>query len=266
MGKQIASHSFMGTAIDQELIKGVLRDQQGNPIDGGTIVNESNKQSTRTEFNGNFSIKGKAGDRLRISSLGYKTQFVEGGNSTLEIVLEKDASKLDEVVVTAIGIKQQKKQIGYATQEVKVDVLKESKTMNIGTALTGQVSGLIVNNPTGIFQAPSFQLRGKSPLIVVDGIPVETDFFDIPSQNIENINVLKGTAASSLYGLRGKDGAILITTKSAKNEGLEFSFGTTNMFSAGFTVFPESQRNSEVDQMVNTNFGMEQMEVFLMVT
>ncbi|KKX50442.1 hypothetical protein L950_0210560 [Sphingobacterium sp. IITKGP-BTPF85] len=90
--------------------------------------------------------------------------------------MEKNASKLDEVVVTAIGIKQQKKQIGYSTQEVKVDVLKESKTMNIGTALTGQVSGLIVNNPTGIFQAPSFQLRGKPPLIVVDGIPVETDF------------------------------------------------------------------------------------------
>lgn len=239
---KIASHTYMGTVIDQELIKGVLRDQQGNPVDGGTIVNETNKQSTRTEFNGNFAIKGKTGDRLRISSLGYKTQFVEAGNTSLDIVLEKDASKLDEVVVTAIGIKQQKKQIGYATQEVKVDVLKESKTMNIGTALTGQVSGLIVNNPTGIFQAPSFQLRGKNPLIVVDGIPVETDFFDIPSQNIENINVLKGTAASSLYGLRGKDGAILITTKSAKNEGLEFSFGTTNMFSAGFTVFPESQK------------------------
>ena len=154
---------------------------------------------------------------------------------------ELAATDMDEVVVTAIGIKQQKRKIGYATQEVNTEVLKESKTMNIGNALTGKVAGLTVNNPTGIFQAPSFELRGKKPIIVVDGIPVETDLFDIPSQNIANINVLKGTAASALYGSRGKDGAILITTKSAEAENLEFSVGSTNMVTAGFTVFPESQ-------------------------
>jgi TonB-linked SusC/RagA family outer membrane protein len=154
---------------------------------------------------------------------------------------EFSSTDMDEVVVTAIGIKQQKRKVGYATQEVPVEVLEESKTMNIGNALSGQVAGLIVNNPTGIFQAPSFNLRGKKPLIVIDGIPVETDLFDIPSQHIENINVLKGTAASALYGSRGKDGAILITTKNAKNETLEFTVGSTNMVSAGFTVFPESQ-------------------------
>jgi TonB-linked SusC/RagA family outer membrane protein len=227
---------------DQSVIKGIVKDQDGKPIDGGTIINETSKQSTRTEFNGKFNLKGQTGDQIRISSLGYKTVTISATDNLLEVVLEKDDSMLDEVVVTAIGIKQQKKQIGYATQEVKLDVLKESKTMNIGTALTGQVSGLIVNNPTGIFQAPSFQLRGKTPLIVVDGIPVESDFYDMSSQNIENINVLKGTAASSLYGSRGKNGAILITTKSAKSDKLEFSVGTTNMFSAGFTVFPESQK------------------------
>ncbi|WP_217493553.1 MULTISPECIES: TonB-dependent receptor plug domain-containing protein [Sphingobacterium] len=227
---------------DQAIIKGIVKDQDGKPIDGGTIINETSKQSTRTEFNGKFNLKGQVGDQIRVSSLGYKTATITATDGDLVVVLEKDDSKLDEVVVTAIGIKQQKKQIGYATQEVKLDVLKESKTMNIGTALTGQVSGLIVNNPTGIFQAPSFQLRGKIPLIVVDGIPVESDFYDMSSQNIENINVLKGTAASSLYGSRGKNGAILITTKSAKSDRLEFSVGTSNMFSAGFTVFPESQK------------------------
>ncbi|WP_312741314.1 SusC/RagA family TonB-linked outer membrane protein [Sphingobacterium multivorum] len=227
---------------DQAIIKGIVKDQDGKPIDGGTIINETSKQSTRTEFNGKFNLKGQVGDQICVSSLGYKTATITATDGDLVVVLEKDDSKLDEVVVTAIGIKQQKKQIGYATQEVKLDVLKESKTMNIGTALTGQVSGLIVNNPTGIFQAPSFQLRGKSPLIVVDGIPVESDFYDMSSQNIENINVLKGTAASSLYGSRGKNGAILITTKSAKSDRLEFSVGTSNMFSAGFTVFPESQK------------------------
>lgn len=154
---------------------------------------------------------------------------------------EFSSTDMDEVVITAMGIKQQKRKVGYATQEVATEVLQESKTMNIGNALSGQVAGLIVNNPTGIFQAPSFNLRGKKPLIVIDGIPVETDMFDIPSQHIENINVLKGTAASALYGSRGKDGAILISTKNAKNEALEFNIGSTNMISAGFTVFPESQ-------------------------
>lgn len=229
-------------AVWQNMVKGSLKDQDGKPIDGGTITNETLKINARTDFNGNFEIKARQGDQIRIHALGYKVVTVAAGNASLDMVLEKDNSQLDEVVVTAIGIKQQKKQIGYATQEVKTDVLKESKTMNIGTALTGQVAGLNVNNPTGIFQAPSFQLRGKTPLIVVDGIPVESDFYDMNSQNIENINVLKSTAASSLYGSRGKDGAILITTKSAKSDQLEFSFGTSNMFSAGFTVFPESQK------------------------
>ena len=91
---------------------------------------------------------------------------------------------MDEVVVTAIGIKQQKRKVGYATQEVPTEVLEESKTMNIGNALSGQIAGLIVNNPTGVFQAPSFNLRGKKTLIVIDGIPVETDLFYIPSQHI----------------------------------------------------------------------------------
>lgn len=171
-------------------------------------------------------------------------QYIVSAGKRSSAVFKLDelvSNEMDQVVVTAIGIKQQKRKVGYATQEVPVEVLQESKTMNIGTALNGQVAGLIVNNPTGIFQAPSFNLRGKTPLIVVDGIPVETDLFDIPSQHIENINVLKGTAASALYGSRGKDGAILITTKTAKQETLEFSAGTTNMVSAGFTVFPESQ-------------------------
>src|SRR5690606_2824664 len=152
-------------------------------------------------------------------------------------------SAIEEVVVTAMSIKQQKRKIGYATQEVKTEVLDQSKTMNIGNALSGQVAGLNVTNPTGIFQKPNFSLRGKKPIIVIDGIVVETDFFDVPSENIANINVLKGTAASTLYGSRGKDGAILITTKSAKSENLEVNFTSTNMVTAGFTVFPETQND-----------------------
>lgn len=103
------------------------------------------------------------------------------------------------------------------------------------------ISCLTVNNPTGIFQAPSFSLRGKTPLMVIDGVPVESDLFDVSPENIESINVLKGTAAAALYGSRGKDGAILITTKLAKEDGLTVTAGLSSMVSAGFTVFPETQ-------------------------
>ncbi|WP_437920394.1 SusC/RagA family TonB-linked outer membrane protein [Sphingobacterium sp. LRF_L2] len=225
----------------QSTVKGKIISEDGEALAGVTITNLRSQQATATDFNGSFNIEAQQGDSIEVKVMGYQiaVQMVTG--NSLNITLKKEESAIEEVVVTAIGIKQQKRKIGYATQEVKTDVLQQSKTMNIGNALTGQVAGLNVNNPTGIFQAPTFNLRGKTPLIVVDGIPVETDFFDIPSQNIENINVLKGTSASALYGSRGRDGAILITTRNAKSEKLELTVGTTNMFSAGFTVFPESQ-------------------------
>src|SRR5690606_9750834 len=163
------------------------------------------------------------------------------GRSAVNLTMRPEQQSLDEVVVTAIGIKQQKKKLGYATQEVDTEVLTEAATMNLGNALSGQVAGLTDSNQTGIFQAPSFLLRGKTPLIVLDGVPVETDFFDVSTEDIESINVLKGGAASALYGSRGKNGAILITRKNAAKEGLTITASTSNMVTAGFTVFPETQ-------------------------
>lgn len=228
-------------SLIQTQAAGLVKNEDNETVIGATIKNLTNKISTASKLDGSFQIEAKDGDILEISSLGYITQTLTFSGSPVEVVLIKDESNLEEVVVTAIGIKQQKRKLGYATQEVKTDVLDQSKTMNIGNALSGQVAGLTVTNPTGIFQKPNFNLRGKKPIIVIDGIVVETDFFDIPSENIANINVLKGTAASTLYGSRGKDGAILITTKSAKSENLEVSFTTNNMITAGFTVFPETQ-------------------------
>lgn len=227
--------------IDVTYSNGSIKNENNEAVVGATIRNLTNKAVTGSKLDGSFQIEANPGDVLEISSLGYVTQRVTFNNSPIDIILLKEESAIEVVVVTAMGIKQQKRKIGYATQEVKTEVLDQSKTMNIGNALSGQVAGLNVTNPTGIFQKPNFSLRGKKPIIVIDGIVVETDFFDVPSENIANINVLKGTAASTLYGSRGKDGAILITTKSAKSESLEVNFTTTNMVTAGFTVFPETQ-------------------------
>ncbi|NRF41754.1 SusC/RagA family TonB-linked outer membrane protein [Pedobacter foliorum] len=233
---------FAQAALAQNLIKGVVKDTKGDGIPGVSVSVADAKKATVTDFEGKYSISAAADATLSFTYLGYISQNISvAGKSQLDVTLLEDSKTLGEVVVTAIGIKQQKKKLGYATQEVKTDVLSESKTMNIGNALTGQVAGLTVNNPTGMFQSPSFSLRGKNPLIVIDGIPVETDFFDVSGDNIANINVLKGTTASALYGSRGRNGAILITTKNADKDGLEININTNNMVTAGFTVFPKTQ-------------------------
>lgn len=235
------SNDFSNLSLQQN-VTGIVRDSLGNNMPGVTVQLKGTNQGSATDMNGKYSLSAPANSTLVFSMIGYSRQEIAiDGRNIIDVVLNEDASSLEEVVVTAIGIRQQKRKIGYATQEVKAEVLAEAKTMNLGSALTGQVAGLTVTNPTGIFQKPSFSLRGKNPLIVLDGIPIETDFYDISSEDIENINVLKGTAASALYGARGKNGAILITSKSAKSDKLEININTNNMATAGFTVFPETQ-------------------------
>ncbi len=212
------------------------------PIIGATVLEKGSQNGTVSDTNGSYSLDVSTHATLIISYIGYHTIELEvKGRSHIDIELSDNIQSIDEVIVTAIGIKQQKKKIGYTTQQVNSETLNAIPTINVGSALTGQVAGLLVSNPTGIFQAPSFKLRGNSPLIVLDGIPLETDFYDISSENIERIDVLKGTGASALYGSRGKNGAILISSKAAKKEGLEINFSTNSMITSGFIVFPETQ-------------------------
>lgn len=222
-------------------VTGVVTDKDG-PITGATVKVKNTSNGVITDINGRYNIETSIGSKIVFSFIGYDTVEKEIVNNTpVNVTLTDNSQRIDEVVVTAIGIKQQKKKIGYTTQQVNGDVLNATPDLNVGSALTGQVSGLLVTNPTGLFQAPSFNLRGNTPLIVLDGVPVETDFYDISSENIESINVLKGTAASALYGSRGKNGAILITSKSAKKKGVEINFSTNNMMTAGFAVLPKTQ-------------------------
>ena len=233
---------YCSRSFAQGEIKGTVTGSDGTRLPGVSILIKNTTQGTITDQQGQYALSAGENAILVFSFIGFEAQeiAVEGRN-TIDVVLKDDFQNLEEVVVTAIGIKQQKRRLGFTTQEVNTEQLANSRTMNLGNALSGQVAGLTVSNPTGMFQAPSFTLRGKTPLIVIDGIPVETDFFDVTGEDIENINVLKGTAASALYGSRGKNGAILITTKNAKAEGLEVNISTNNMVTAGFTVWPKTQ-------------------------
>lgn len=234
---------FASWSVAQNLkVSGIVTDKMG-PIIGATVKVKATDLGTTTDLNGKYSIEVPPNAQLVFSYIGYNTVERSVGKQTvLNIELSDDVQAIDEVVVTAIGIKQQKKKIGYTTQQVNSETLTATPSLNVGSALSGQVAGLLVANPTGIFQAPSFKLRGNAPLIVLDGIPVETDFYDLSSDNIASVNVLKGTAASALYGSRGKNGAILISTKAAQKDGVEISFSTNTMMTAGFTVLPRTQK------------------------
>lgn len=117
---------------------------------------------------------------------------------------------LDEVVVTALGIKREQKALGYAVQEVKSDQLTVAKGANVATSLTGKIAGLNIKNSTEFAAAPTLTLRGSTPLLVVDGIPhYNVSMSDIPADDIESISVLKGSTASALYGSRGGDRQLL---------------------------------------------------------
>ncbi len=226
----------------QTTVSGTVTGSQDTRLPGVNILIKNSTQGTITDQEGNYTITVPDDAVLVFSFIGFETREIAvQKQNTIDVSLKEDFQSLEEVVVTAIGIKQQKRRLGFTTQEVNTEQLANSRTMNLGNALSGQVAGLTVTNPTGMFQAPTFTLRGKTPLIVIDGVPVETDFFDVTGEDIENINVLKGTAASALYGSRGKNGAILITTRNAQKEGLEVTISTNNMITAGFTVFPKTQ-------------------------
>ena len=236
---------FISTiTYSQKKISGKVIDESGLPLPGATVNIKDSEKWVTTDFEGNFSIEFQIDKNIiKVEYLGYISQEIEiGSKRVITIKMLPEVNILDEVIVTALGIKRFQKKIGYSTQKVKASTVKEITAPNVAGLLTGKVSGLTVNNPTGLFQAPSFSLRGKSPLIVIDGIPVSTDFYDVSPDDIVDITVLKGTSASALYGYRGGNGAIQITTSKGENsDGLDITVSQNTMISAGFTVFPETQ-------------------------
>lgn len=229
-------------------VTGTVEDDFG-PVAGASVIVKGTTNGTITDMDGNFTLEGvKQGDIIQVSFIGYTTQEVPyTGQAAIQVQLAEDTQKLDEVVVTALGIKREKKALGYAMQELKGDALVEARENNLANALSGKVSGVqIIRSSNGPAGSSKIQLRGSNsvtglnqPLIVVDGIPMDnftgqdnTDYWnpsadmgnglsDINPEDIESMSVLKGASAAALYGSRAGNGVILITTKSGKkSEGL----------------------------------------------
>lgn len=230
----------------QNNITGTVVDAQGVPLGGVNVVKAGTTVGAQTDFDGKYSINASKGDVLEFSYVGMKTKRVTvGESSTIDVALEEDASKLDEVVVTALGIKKEKKRVGYAVQELKGEELQKAVTPNIVESLTGKVAGLTVtNNSSDFFSDPQFYLRGSRPLIVVDGVPqTNSDIWNLSSDDIESITVLKSGAASALYGSPGRNGAIQLTLKSGKSlsKGVVISYNSSTIFQDGFLRIPRAQ-------------------------
>ena len=234
-------------------IEGVVKDDQGAPLIGASVVIKGTSKGTITDVNGRYTLEVPAHSVIQYSYIGSESKDVlVGSSSVINVQLVENVKALNEVVVTALGIKRSEKALGYAVQVVSGNALQTVKGVDVGTSLTGRVAGLLVENSTEFTQAPTIQIRGESPLLVIDGVPyTNMTLSDVSSDDIANISVLKGATASALYGYRGASGAIMITTKkgSAKN-GLTVSVNSGTMLTEGFLAIPKIQ--STYGRVVNT--------------
>lgn len=231
--------------LDEMLVTGVIVDEKGEPLIGATVSVANALQGVMTDTDGKFSLKVARNAELIVSYIGYKKQTIKvNSRNSFRIVLVENSEVLDEVVVTALGVKREEKALGYAVQKVRGDELATVKTVDIATSLTGKIAGMNVKNSTEFNTAPTVLVRGESPLIVVDGVPFgNLSLRDISSDDVESIDVLKGATASALYGARGGSGVIMITTKKSGKDGLDISVNSSTMFNAGYLAIPEAQHS-----------------------
>ncbi len=243
-------------------VRGKVLDESGMPMPGVTILEKGTKTNTMTDMEGNFSFAVNSSAVLVISYMGYVTQEVAANANPLTIIMKPSTSELNEVVVTALGIKREEKRLGFSQQTIKSDNLSQGRPNNWSSGLKGKVAGLsITSTGSGPLNSQQITLRGNrslSPkgnyaLIVVDGVPVNAEMTtsgsssaymgedspidygngisDLNLDDIDEVTVLKGAGATALYGSRAANGALIITTKSGKkNKGLGISLNTGATF------------------------------------
>ncbi len=235
-------------------VTGTIVDEGGNPVPGANIIVKGSTQGVTSDINGRYSITVPGESSvLMFSFIGYETQEIQVADKrTIDVPLREQSTEITEVVVTALGITRETKALGYAVQQVDGASLNEAKESNFMSNLSGKVAGvnIISNSPVGgsarmiIRGESSLNYFGNQPLFVVDGVPTgnspisntgDADYGnsagEINPADIESVNILKGPAASALYGSRAANGVVLITTKSGrgakKGVGVSVNFGST---------------------------------------
>ncbi|PBI84213.1 TonB-dependent Receptor Plug Domain protein [Flavobacterium sp. ACN2] len=259
------------TFAQERAVSGTVSDNTGMPLPGVSVLVKGSKTGTQTDFDGKYSIKASSSQVLVFSYIGMKTQEVAASSSVVNVKLSGDAQELEAVVVTtALGIKREKKSLGYSSQKLDEKTVNSTPTNNFLNNLSGKVAGLEVKTNSNFGGSTNIVLRGSKSLtgnnqalMVVDGVAISNDNLnsasaksgrqgfdfgnsasDIDPNNIESITVLKGAAATALYGSQAANGAIMITTKKGKkNSALGVSFSsTTSMGSYDKDTFIKYQK------------------------
>ena len=221
----------------------------GEPVIGASVLIKGTSQGTITNVDGKFSLSVPANATLVISSIGMISQEVVPGTN-LNIVLVTDTKTLDEVVVTALGIQRQKRDLGYSTTNINSEELTQAKSVSVATGLQGKVAGLnIASLNNGVFEDVKINLRGirsltgnNNPMLLLDGVPVGLGLLNTINPNdVESVNVLKGTSAAAIYGPDARNGVIVVTTKAgSKTDKPEITISNSTQFN-NVSFFPKFQ-------------------------
>jgi TonB-linked SusC/RagA family outer membrane protein len=207
------------SAWSQSTISGTVKDETGTPLPGVSIMIKGSDAGDYSDFEGNFTIKAKESDVLRFLYLGFKPQEIKvGSQTTINIIMKEDASELDEIVIVGYGAQKKESVLG-AISQIKAEAIVQSGSTNISNSLTGLSPGLNVVQTSGQpgADAGDIFIRGNAnPLILIDGIEAIGGFENIDTRNVESISVLKDGSTTAVYGIRGANGVILITTKRGK--------------------------------------------------
>lgn len=216
-------------------VTGTVRDAQGNPVPFATVMVTGTKTAVTSDENGNFSINVPENGRLDVSATGFGTQTISVTGNTVSPSLTRTEGQMQEVVVTALGIRREKKALGYSVQSVEGEDLTIAKSTDVSNSLAGKVAGVqLQGSPSSSFDNANILIRGvtglgpQSPIFVVDG--TITDQSAIIMDNVESLSVLKGPAATALYGQRAGNGVVVITSKKGsrrKSTGVELNLGIT---------------------------------------
>lgn len=223
----------------------VISAEDRQPVIGATVKVKGQARGALTDGRGGFNITAGPADTLQISFIGFIAAVITVREQQhINVILQPDKKALSQVVVTALGIRKEVKRLGYSVQEIKGDDLIRAREPNPINGLAGKVAGLTVGASAEMLASPQVLLRGSNiGLYVVDGVPINSDTWNISPDDIESYTVLKGATASALYGSRGLNGAIMITTKKGSKDkrGFSVEFNSSTMFDRGFNAIPKVQ-------------------------
>jgi TonB-linked SusC/RagA family outer membrane protein len=256
---------FAAQAMAQKVVTGKVTDDKGAPLSEVSVIVKGTKTGTVTKSDGTYSLTVPAGATTLVFSYVHQAglEIAIGTQSVVNATLKSEEKALSEVVVTAMGVKRDRKTLGYGVTELKAAEVTQAHTTNITNALNGKVAGVRVQGSGGSFTGSSIIIRGyttftgsNQPLFIVDGIPIDNSgggsplqagpsvsnrAIDLNQEDIESMTVLKGPAAAALYGSRASNGAILITTKKGKlNQKGKIEFNSSYQIES-VNRFPEYQ-------------------------